>query len=346
MAHRSNSAPRRGRPARSEVYARLDAAVAEIQHRLGGLPTPAEARSIWDDIWVHEAHNSTAIEGNTLVLREVEQLLREGRAVGNRDLAEYLEVKGYANAARWVYGEALEPSAERPDELLTMTEIRHVHTLTMGPVWEAAPHPDAGPQEGPGSFRRHDIRAFPDGMTPPSWALVDARVRDWLDVVNATPEADDHPIEHLARVHVEFEQVHPFLDGNGRTGRLLLNLLLARRGYAPAIIQKRERTRYLSALRRADQGNTGPLAELIGRSVLDNLYRFVVPALAGPARLVPLIALERPEISRIALRNAAQRGRLRAQRGDDGQWRSSRVWVDEYLESRHSRQTTTPEEDA
>lgn len=207
----------------------------------------------------------------------------------------------------------------------------------MGPVWDVAPHLDTTPEESPGNFRKHDIRPFPGGMRPPSFTLVEANLRDWLDQVNAIPTAGGHPIERLAQVHARFEHVHPFLDGNGRVGRLLLNLVLARLGYAPAIIQKRERPRYLQALRAADSGNVGPLAELIARTVLDNLYRFVVPALAGPARLVPLTALESPEISRIALRNAAQRGRLRAQRGDDGQWRSSRVWVDEYVATRHAR---------
>lgn len=88
-----------GRPSRREVYERLDAAIAAVRDRLGGLPTPAEARAIWDELWVHEAHNSTAIEGNTLVLREVQQLLLEGRAVGDRQLADYLEVKGYGDGA-------------------------------------------------------------------------------------------------------------------------------------------------------------------------------------------------------------------------------------------------------
>jgi Fic family protein len=338
MPQRSNITPRGpGRPSREEVYQRLDAAIAEIRDRLGGLPTPAEARAIWDELWVHDAHNSTAIEGNTLILREVEQLLLEGRAVGDRQLADYLEVKGYADAARWVYGQALEPSMEGPGELVTLTEVRQVHRMAMGPVWDVHPHPDATADEAPGNFRTHDIRPFPGGMRPPSFALVEPRLRDWLDLVNAIPDATGHPMERLAEAHAGFEQVHPFLDGNGRTGRLLLNLILARLGYAPAIIQKRERPRYLQALRRADTGNHGPLAELIARTVLDNLYRFVVPAPAGPARLVPLTSLETPEISRIALRNAAQRGRLRAQRGDDGQWRSSRAWVDDYLTDRYTR---------
>lgn len=344
VAERSNKPPRRaGRPSREEVYARLDAAIVEVRDRLGGLPTPAEARAIWDEIWVHEAHNSTAIEGNTLVLREVEHLLLEGRAVGAKPLADYLEVRGYADAARWVYGQALEPSLDPTPGLLSLTEIRHVHRLAMGLVWDVNPHPDATADEGPGSFRRHDIHPFPGGMRPPSFALVEPLLRDWLDEVNAQPADGRHPIERLASVHARFEQIHPFLDGNGRAGRLLLNLLLARHGYAPAIIQRREGSRYLGALRRADAGQPGELAELIARTVLDNLYRFVVPALAGPARLVPLAALEGPQASRVALRNAAQRGRLRAQRGDDGQWRSSRVWVDEYLANRYTRRPASPD---
>lgn len=90
----------------------------------------------------------------------------------------------------------------------------------------------------------------------------------------------------------------------------------------------------------------GEFAELIARTVLDNLYRFVVPALAGPARLVPLVALESPQVSRVALRNAAQRGRIRAQPGHDGQWPSSRVWVDEYLANRNTRRPAPPDSTA
>lgn len=137
--------------------------------------------------------------------------------------------------------------------------------------------------------------------------------------------------------HSEFERIHPFLDGNGRTGRLVQNLLLLRLGYAPAIIYLRDRTRYLRALRAADDGDPGPLGELLARSVLNNLYRFVVPAVAGPKRLVPLAALTDNDLTEGALRVAANRGRLRAQKGDDGQWRSTRAWVDDYKAKRHQR---------
>lgn len=103
---------------------------------------------------------------------------------------------------------------------------------------------------------------------------------------------------------------------------------------SPAIIYKRERTQYLAALRRADRGDYGSLGELLARAILDNLYKFVVPAVAGPARLVPLPALADKELSANALRMAAGRGRLEATKGADGAWRSSRAWVEHYKRTR------------
>ena len=91
------------------VYDRLRVQIGELRERLGGLPSPEEADGIWRGIWLEEAHHSTAIEGNTLVLKQVEQLLEEGRAVGNKELSEYMEVRGYADAANWVYGQANRP---------------------------------------------------------------------------------------------------------------------------------------------------------------------------------------------------------------------------------------------
>lgn len=336
----------RGRPTRETVYRRFAAAIAELQ-RFGGLPRPAEAAAIWDDIWHLEAHNSTAIEGNTLVLREVATLLDLGRAVGAKDIKDYLEVVGYATAARWVYAQAVEPGRWHSDELITVTEVRHVHHEAMSPVWEVAPHPDAGPPEGPGAFRRHDIHSFPGGMTPPAWTDVPAQLSTWTataaEIGAQTRDGElapeDVPVA-LARLHCEFERIHPFIDGNGRVGRLVLNLLLVRLGYPPAIVFKRHRDRYLAALDRADHGDPGTLAELIARSVIDNLHRFVVPNIAGPARLVPLRSLAGPDVSYDALRQAARRGRLDADLSSDGTWRSSRHAVAAYLVGRNRRSTS------
>lgn len=330
----------RGRPTRSAVYERLRVQIGELRDRLGGLPSPDEADEIWRGIWLEEAHHSTAIEGNTLVLKQVEQLLEQGRAVGNKELREYMEVRGYADAANWVYGQALDPGAWSSGELLSLTELRHIHRLALTPVWDVAPHPSAIASERPGSFREHDIRPFPGGMRPPPWPEVPAMVADWISEVQTLGrKGESIEPEALAKVHARFEQIHPFLDGNGRTGRLVLNLLLVRLGYPPAIIFKGDRRRYLAALQSADRDDNGPLGELFARAILDNLHKFVVPAVAGPSGLVPLPALASNRISANALRVAATRGRLEASKAADGTWRSTRAWVDEYLTGRYERES-------
>jgi fido (protein-threonine AMPylation protein) len=221
--------------------------------------------------------------------------------------------------------------------MLTLTELREVHRRVVERVWNDFPPDDFHPDEGPGSFRRHEIAAFPGGMKPPPIIAVAGLIDDWLGTVNAGPRTGEHLMEYLARVHVRFESIHPFRDGNGRTGRLLVNLLLVRRGLPPAIIYSRERSRYIDALIRADRhGELGALAELIARSVRDSIDRFVLPGLAGPHRMVPLASLATAALSAIALRNAAERGRLRAQRRGTI-WYSTRQWVDDYAASRHQR---------
>lgn len=328
-----------GRPSRASVYQAMDEAIRELKERFGGLPTPAGAEDIWADLWHEEAHNSTALEGNTLVLREVAKLLEDGKAVGAKPLRDYMEVRGYGDAARWVYGQALEPGDWTDGSIITVHEVRNIHHVLMTPVWTVEPHPDASGHEGPGNFRRHEIAKFSEGMKPPPWTEVDHLVMDWVKSADALKEPSDEISlpEKLARLHNKFEQIHPFLDGNGRTGRLVLNLLLGRLGYPPAIIYKRDRDKYLRAMQRADRGENGPLAELIARSVTTNLYRFVLPAVAGPVKLVPLAALATEEMSENALRVAATRGRLKAVKAQDGAWRSSRNWLDQYEKSKYQR---------
>ena len=311
----------RGRPSRQTVYDQLARSLGDLRQRLGGLPSPTQAEIIWSDIWHLEAHHSTALEGNTLVLREVEALLDDGRAVGAKPLKDYLEVKGYGDAARWVYRQALEPDEWSADGLISLNEVRRVHSVAMGPVW---------------------------GMTPPPWPDVPALLRDWVDEVvgfgrevSSGLQTSAGLPEALARLHHRFEQIHPFLDGNGRTGRLVLNLILVRLGYPPVVIFTRQRDDYLRALCRADAGDVGALGEVIARAMLDNINRFIVPVVAGSSLLVPLASLVDKRYSLAALRQAAQRGRLEAIQGVDGVWMSTREAVEAYDHTKHRRRPTS-----
>lgn len=347
----------RGRPSRATQYARLDSAITQLRQRLGGLPSPAASPgtgspdaspdagppNAWPDLWHLESHHSTALAGNSLLLREVEVLLEKGRAVGGKPLRDYLEVQGYGAAARWVHEQA-SPDGQRPQRLISVEEIRLIHSLAMSLAWQVAPHPDATAREAPGMFREHDLPPSGTGMTPPGWQQVPGRVRDWAEQVNAVAgqlagQGGGGPLpEDLARLHASFAEARPFIDGNGRAGRLALNVIAVRLGYPPAIVVRAQRAAYLAALQAAGDGDYGPLGEIVARALNDSVSRFLIPSLAGPARLVPLATLAGHGFSLSALRQAAQRGRLDAVQGPDGIWLASRAAVEAYRRARPARQ--------
>jgi Fic family protein len=267
-----------------------------------------------------------------MILRQVRTLLEEGRAVGNKELQEYLEIQAYAEAAQWVYGQAVRSDDWSGKELINLTELRQIHRLVVEAVWRHFPPAGHHPEEGPGAFRRHDVEPLASGYTPPPWPDVAALVHDWLKYANGRPSGT-HLFLHLAAVHAGLERIHPFLDGNGRTGRLVLNLMLVRNGYPPSIVYKQDRPKYLKGLEQADRGDYGRLAELIARSVKHGIDRFVLPGLAGPHRMVPISALVSKNNSLVSLRRAAERGRLKAIRRAN-QWYSTKQFVEEYRASR------------
>jgi len=142
---------------------------------------------------------------------------------------------------------------------------------------------------------------------------------------------------HAATHHAGFERIPPFVDGNGRVGRLILNFMLIQEGYPPAVILASQRQRYLQALKTADSSNPTPLAEVIAQAVSGTLSRFLIPKLAGEAKLVPLSALAAQSLYAAAyLRQLVLSRRLRAIR-DGHLWLSSRAWLNEYMASRDPR---------
>jgi hypothetical protein len=201
----------RGRRSRASVYERLGHALAELDLRLGGLPSPKEAESIWADIWHQEAHHSTALEGNTV--RSRCSWSRAGPWA--RSPCGVQRSQGIRRCRPLSLWASSGPGDWHDGRLLSMNEVRHVHHLAMTPVWDVAPHPDATDREGPGSFREHDIHPFPGGMSPPTWPLVPAQMQQWVEDFCASSartgrgEIDRWLPEELARLHNQFERVHP-----------------------------------------------------------------------------------------------------------------------------------------
>lgn len=311
-----------GRPSLASVLALLDEEVELLRSSLGGLPRAVEADQILREIWIDDVHNSTAIEGNTMTRAQVEELVERRRT--SSLLVEALEVEGYSRAADWVYRVA-------PDyDHVPLDVVHEVHRLVVELAWAVEPPPT---NDRPGDWRTTGVSVRGVMVSMP--AAIHADMQAWT---RSTKRHDDrHAIARAAEHHASFERIHPFVDGNGRVGRLLLNFLLLQRGYPPAVILAERRRQYLQALSTADGGNANPLTEVVARAVSGAMSRFLIPKLAGEAKLVPLAALAAQSgYSADYLRQLAQGGRLRALR-EGRLWLSSKAWLDEYVARRDPR---------
>lgn len=312
----------RGRPSLQDVLQRLDEEVSLLHTRLGGLPRAVEADQILRAIWLDDVHNSTAIEGNTMTRAQVENLVERRRV--SATLVETLEVEGYARAADWVYAHAADY------DRVPVTVVSEVHKNAVELAWKVAPPMT---QDEPGAWRKSPVKVGSLKVSVP--AAIPADLDSWS--ASTASAGNVHPVIRAANHHAWFEWIHPFVDGNGRVGRLLLNFMLIQRGYPPAVLLASQRPRYIQALRIADGGNPNPLAEVIARAVSDTLSRLLIPKLAGEAKVVPLSALAaRGPYSADYLRQLLLDGKLKAIR-DGRLWLSSRAWLEEYIAKRDPR---------
>jgi Fic family protein len=197
---------------------------------------------------VRFTYHSNALEGNTLTQSETELVLTTGITIGGKTLQEHLEVIGHVEAIAYI--ELLAQQTTR----LSEWEIRQIHSLILRKI---------NPEEA-GRYRTLDVQAAGTGyIYPPHYALSE-QMTDFVIWLNSTDAQALHPILYAIEAHSRFVTIHPFRDGNGRTGRLLMNLLLLRAGYPIAVITRENRQRYIETLMQGQQSDDWePLYALI-----------------------------------------------------------------------------------
>ena len=250
--------------------ARMDARLAErLERKKAELdchrPLQRDTvRRLNEDLRVFLTYHSNAIEGNTLSLRETQMVIEYGVTINGHPLREYLEATNHAEAYEFVV------ALNERREPITLETILSLHRVVMDKILEEK-----------GTFRTVPVYIRGAMMNPPPAREVETYMRQWLEWVNGEG-LDYEPIIRASIAHHGFEAVHPFLDGNGRVGRLLLNLMLMREGYPPALLLRDWRARYIQALSTADTGNYRPLANIIGQAVEEGLDLYLEACAAAP----------------------------------------------------------------
>lgn len=174
-------------------------------------------------------HNSTAIEGNTLTLMETKLLLEDGISVGGKELREIYEVVNHKKAYRYV------KSCIAEGKLLNEQIVKDVHAILTENILVG------------GIYRNQEVRISGAGHVPPAGNDMYIQIKNFYQDLSWKRECLN-PIEFAAWTHAEFVRIHPFVDGNGRTSRLLMNYQLLSAGFLPVSIAKENRLEYYNAL--------------------------------------------------------------------------------------------------
>lgn len=221
-------------------------------------PIPKETlKSLEETINLEWTYNSNGIEGNTLTLRET-QVVLEGITVGGKSIKEHLEAINHEKAILYLNDLVKE---KKP---ITEWNIKSVHSLILKDIDD----------ENAGKYRRENVAIKGAAHTPPDYLKVPELMEKL--VLNYENWNNFHPIVQAALLHGELVKIHPFVDGNGRTSRLLMNLDLMKHGYNPVIIKKADRLEYYEALDNAHiTGNYTDFIKLITRLEVEILNKYL-----------------------------------------------------------------------
>ena len=202
-------------------------------------------------------HNSTAIEGNTLTLMETKVVLEDGITIGGKELREIYEIINHKKAYRYVK----ECIAKRKP--LDENIVKDLHAILTENIIVG------------GIYRKEEVRISGAGFTPPAGNEMYMQIKNFYEDLKIK-ENELNPIELAAWTHAEFVRIHPYIDGNGRTSRLIMNYQLLIHGYLPVSVAKESRLDYYKALEQyAVNGDLSPFADFVAELEEQQLDEYI-----------------------------------------------------------------------
>ena len=223
---------------------------------------PAAMEKIRQAMDIEYTYDSNRIEGNTLTLQETALVVNEGVTIGGKSMREHLEAINHNEAIEYIKEIAAQ------NTLITENVIKHIHAIVLHNI----------DRENAGKYRTVPVMISGSEYLPPQPYLIAPQIEEFIRNYKEMESKNIHPVLVAAYLHDELVRIHPFIDGNGRTSRLLMNLYLLRKGY-PVVSLKSDndsKARYYKALEKSHvTGNRSEFDEFIVETVHNTLKKYI-----------------------------------------------------------------------
>lgn len=288
---------------------------------------PVVVTKLKEQFAIEMTYNSNAIEGNSLTLKETAWVIQEGITIKGKPLKDHLEAKDHYEALNYLY-EMIEHNKQ---QTISEVFIRTLHQLVIREI----------DRQEAGSYRTVNVMITGSDHQPPDVSEVPLKMNDLVKWIREH-QKKLHPIELAALLHHKLVYIHPFADGNGRTARLAMNLILMHRGYPLVMVLKNDRRRYYRVLSYADKGTYYPLVRFIAQAVersLNIYLKVLLPAKKSEGKYVPLseLATHTP-YSEKYLNLLARYGKIEAHK-EKRIWVATRGSIERYIKERKRKRT-------
>ena len=289
-------------------------------------PLPqAAVRKLSEQFGIEMTYNSNAIEGNSLTLKETFLVINEGLTIKGKPLRDHLEAKSHTDALEYLY--ELVDKGKR--STLSERLIREFNQIVMRDM----------DKEWAGRYRNSNVIITGADHTPPEAVELPRMMHELVDWLRENRKTL-HAVELAAVLHHRLVSIHPFFDGNGRTARLAMNVVLMRAGFPLAVVLKNDRKRYYRTQQEADKQNYAPFVRFIAQAVqrsLDIYLKVLTPSHKHREQFISLADLAKgSHFTDKYLNLLARSGKLEAHK-EGRNWLSSQEALKRYLDGRERK---------
>jgi Fic family protein len=281
--------------------------------------SPTIVNKLRERFMLEMTYNSNAIEGNNLTYKETYLVINEGITIKGKSLKNHLEVKSHQEALEFIY-DLVDFNSHFT---LSQNLIRQIQSLVISPIEKNIA----------GKYRTGTVAIAGSNIKPPLATEIPylmSKIISWF----GKNQKKLHPIELASILHHKLVAIHPFDDGNGRTARLTMNIMLLQAGYPLVVILKNDRKKYYDTLSKADKGNILPFIQFITQSVERSLSIYIETIIGSKSKSEKYLTLselsKNTKFSAKYLNLLARKGRLEAHK-EGRNWLSTKMAIEEYL---------------